>query len=193
METIRTFVAIELNEAVKDGLARVQAALKQAPAGRTVRWVAPEGIHLTLKFLGDVSSGRVDEMAGAVAASCRPCRPFELTLSRTGFFPDAQRLRVVWVGLAGAMDELQRLQQSVEAGLNAIGFAPERREFQPHLTLGRVREFARATEREELAKRVLATQLDEAARMTVREVHLVRSELRPSGAVYTTLAVAPLG
>lgn len=193
MEMIRTFVAIELNDAVKDTLVKVQEVLKRAPAGRLVRWVAPDGIHLTLKFLGDISPSRVDEITRVLTQACHPFRPFSLTLSHTGFFPDAHRMRVVWVGISGAMDELVGLQAAVENGLNAIGFAPEGRGFQPHLTLGRVRDLARQAEREALAKRVLATVVDEQAQMLVREVHLIRSELRPTGAVYTTLAVAPLG
>ena len=119
--------------------------------------------------------------------------PFELSLSHTGFFPDAHRLRVVWVGMSGAVEQLGGLQRSVEDGLSSLGFPPEGRGFQSHLTLGRVRDLARPAEREELAKRVLATQVDEQARMLVRDVHLIRSDLRPSGAVYTTLALAPLG
>lgn len=193
MEMIRTFVAIELTDAFKGTLVRVQEGLKRAPAGRLVRWVAPDGIHLTLKFLGDISPSRVDEIARALSETCRAFSPFELILSRTGFFPDAHRLRVVWVGLAGAVDELNRLQRAVEDGMNSLGFRPEGRGFQPHLTLGRVRDFARPAEREELAKRVLATQVDEQPGMLVREVHLIRSDLRPTGAVYTSLAVAPLG
>lgn len=193
MEMIRTFVAIELNDAVKDVLVKAQQVLKRAPAGRLVRWVAPDGIHLTLKFLGDVSPNRVNEIAGTVRQTCRAFTPFELYLSHTGFFPDARRMRVVWVGIEGAVDELLRLQRSVEHDLNTIGFPPEGRGFQPHLTLGRVRDLARPAEREELAKRVLATSVDEQVKMLVPAVCLIRSELRPTGAVYTTLAVAQLG
>ena len=193
MEMIRTFVAVELDAAVKDVLLQVQEGLKRAPAGRLVRWVAPDGIHLTLKFLGDVAQSRVDELAGALRQACRQSSPFELSLANTGFFPDAHRMRVVWIGIDGAVDDLLRLQRSVEDGLNAIGFPPEGRGFQPHLTLGRVRDFARSAEREDLAKRVLATQVENHLRWRVREVHLIRSDLRPTGAVYTTLAAVSLG
>lgn len=193
MEMIRTFIAVELSAEVKAVLVRAQETLKRAPSGRLVRWVSPDGIHLTLKFLGDVSPSRVDEISHVLTQTCRPFKPFELSLSHTGFFPDAHRLRVVWVGMSGAVEQLGGLQRSVEDGLSSLGFPPEGRGFQPHLTLGRVRDLARSAEREELAKRVLAAQVDEQARMLVREVHLIRSDLRPSGAVYTTLALAPLG
>jgi 2'-5' RNA ligase len=192
MEMIRTFVAVELDGAMKRGLTQVQDVLKRAPAGRLVRWVAPTGIHLTLKFLGDVSSDRIAELTEALKRACRSSMPFQVGLTQAGFFPDAHRLRVVWVGVGGEVENLLRLQRAVEDELNAVGFRPEGRGFQPHLTLGRVRDFARAAEREELAKRIAATQVDTNVAMLVREVHLIRSDLRPTGAEYTMLATVSL-
>jgi len=192
METIRTFVAIELDEAILTALRGVQAQLKRAPAARIGRWVAPAGIHLTLKFLGDVSSGRVPEITQALQRGCRSFAPFPLHLCNPGFFPNAHRLRVVWIGVEGDVETLARLQRAIESELNSLGFPPEGRDFQPHLTLARVREQAGTYEREELAKRVLALQVDASASMVAREVCLMRSELRPSGAVYTRLAMVPL-
>jgi 2'-5' RNA ligase len=193
MEMIRTFVAIELDDALLTVLRQVQDELKRAPVARQARWVAQTGIHLTLKFLGDVSSDRIPEITQAIERGCRSSAPFRISLSAAGFFPNAQRLRVVWVGVDGDVQMLLQLQRAVESELNALGFAPESRGFQPHLTLARMRDYAHPAEREEMAKRINAVQVDTHAEMQVREVHLIRSELRPTGAIYTSLAAVPLG
>nr|MBC7245472.1 RNA 2',3'-cyclic phosphodiesterase [Chloroflexota bacterium] len=193
MEQIRTFVAIELDDALKNALRQVQEELKRAPVSRIGRWVSPDGIHLTLKFLGNVSTERLPEIIQAMERGCRSTAPFTIALSQPGFFPNTRRLRVVWVGLTGDMDALQRLQRALESELNALGFPPEKRGFQPHLTLARIRDYARPNEREEMAKRIVATQVETSISMLVREVHLMRSDLRPTGAVYTRLATVPLG
>jgi len=192
MEMIRTFVAIELDETLLSTLRQVQDELKRAPAARMARWVSANGIHLTLKFLGDVSSDRVPEITQAIQRGCQVFAPFRISLSAAGFFPNAHRLRVVWVGVGGEVETLLKLQRAVESELNALGFAPEGRGFQPHLTLARVRDYARPAEREELAKRIGAVQVDAGSEMWVRQVHLIRSELRPTGAVYTPLATVAL-
>jgi 2'-5' RNA ligase len=193
MEMMRTFVAIELEDALLQGLRQVQDELKRAPLAGLVRWVSPAGIHLTLKFLGDVSSERVPEITQAIERGCHSSAPFRISLSVAGFFPNAQRLRVVWVGVGGDVQMLLQLQRAVESELDALGFAPEGRGFQPHLTLARMRDYARAADREEMAKRISSVQVDTRSEMWVREVHLIRSELRPTGAVYTSLAAVPLG
>jgi 2'-5' RNA ligase len=193
MEMLRTFVAIELDAALLKALRQVQDELKRAPVARQARWVAPAGIHLTLKFLGDVSSDRVAEITQAIERGCHSFAPFRLSLSGAGFFPNAHRLRVVWVGVDGDVEVLLQLQHAVESELNALGFPPEGRGFQPHLTLARMRDYAHPAEREEMAKRVSAVQVDTGSDMWARQVHLIRSELRPTGAVYTSLAAVPLG
>jgi 2'-5' RNA ligase len=193
MEMIRTFVAIELDEALLKVLHQVQGELKRAPVARQARWVSPAGIHLTLKFLGDISSDRIPEITQAIERGCRSSAPFRISLSTAGFFPNAHRLRVVWVGVDGDVQMLLQLQRAVESELNALGFAPEGRGFQPHLTLARMRDYAHPAEREEMAKRINTVHVDTHMEMQVREVHLIRSELRPTGAVYTSLAAVPLG
>jgi 2'-5' RNA ligase len=192
MEMIRTFVAIELDQALLKALMDVQATLKRAPVARLARWVSADGIHLTLKFLGDVSSDRVPVITQAIERGCHGIAPFRVSLTAAGFFPNPHRLRVVWVGVGGEVETLLQLQRAVESELDALGFPPEGRGFQPHLTLARVRDFARAAEREELAKRIGAVQVAPGSEMQVRQVHLIRSQLRPTGAVYTPLAAVPL-
>jgi len=193
MEMIRTFVAIELDPTMLAALRQVQARLQRDPISRIGRWVAPDGIHLTLKFLGDVANDRVDEITQAIQRGCQSSTPFLISLTNPGFFPNARKLRVVWVGVGGDEQALLQLQVAVEHELNVIGFTPEGRGFQPHLTLARIRDQATTYEREEMAKRISAVQTDASASMLVREVSLIRSELQPSGAVHTNLSTVSLG
>jgi 2'-5' RNA ligase len=190
---IRTFIAIELDDALKAGLARVQAQLQDSPVSRAARWVSPHSIHLTLKFLGDVSSDRVGEIGRAMQRACDPFVPFTISLSGTGCFPNSRRARVIWVGLDGDLGELTRLQRSVEAELERIGFPAEDRDFHPHLTLARMRRQARRNECAEMGELVVLAKVEEGLSKTVREISLMRSDLRPGGAVYTRLLSIPLG
>jgi 2'-5' RNA ligase len=137
--TLRTFIAIELDENVRDGLARVQAKFKkQAPDG-SVKWVNPEVIHLTLKFLGDTPVSKISKVADALAAACQGVDPFELSFEGRGCFPNLRRPRVIWVAvrdLSGS--RLARMQAAVEQHVSPLGFPTEERGFSPHLTVGRV-------------------------------------------------------
>jgi len=191
METIRAFVAVELDESLKTALRQVQSRFKRDPRSQVGRWVSPDNIHLTLQFLGDVAAQRVDEIAQAIVRGCVGIEPFSLHLAQPGFFPNARNLRVVWVGVEGDMNALLSLQEAVQSELQGIGFTPEKRGFQPHLTLARVRDQASTYEREGLAKLISSIRVDSAS-MQVDEVSLMRSELRPSGPVYTRLAALAL-
>jgi len=193
LKSIRTFVAIELDEALRAVLADVQAQLKKGTMSHTARWVSPRSIHLTLEFLGDVSAGRIEEIEGAIRRACVSGEAFSVSLTGTGCFPDTRRPRVVWVGVGGDVETLVRLQHSVESELGHIGFSAERRRFHPHLTLARMRRNARPQECAEFGEFISTARVDESVSMVVREVSLMRSDLRPSGAVYTCLAAIPLG
>jgi len=193
MKQIRTFVAIELDDPLKAALREVQKELKSHSVAHIGRWVSPDSIHLTLKFLGNVPIERVEEIGQAVNRACESFAPFPISLADLGYFPNARRLRVIWVGVGGDLETLVRLQHSVESELNRIGFKPERRGFTPHLTLARIRNRARPHEREEMGKLIAMEQVDKTVSMIVREVSLIRSDLKPGGAVYTRLAAIALG
>jgi 2'-5' RNA ligase len=188
MDEIRTFVAIELDHAFKVALGQVQARLKSSRVSRIGRWVSPDSIHLTLKFMGNVPVEQVEEIGQAVDRACESFAPFHISLAGLGCFPNARRPRVIWIGIGGDSETLARLQHSVDSELNRIGFKPERRSFKPHLTLARIRDKARPSEREEMGMLISAEQVATTVSMTVREVSLMRSDLKPSGAVYSRLA-----
>jgi 2'-5' RNA ligase len=187
---LRLFVACELPQAARDALARLQEELRAQGAGR-LRWVRPQGIHLTLKFLGDVPGGKVGAVKEALAAAIRSPFSLNLRLERVGSFGGRQRLRVVWVGLEGDTEELARLAAMVEEALGPLGFPRERRPFSPHLTLARVPDNFGVEERRRLADLLEGFQPSPLPSLTVSEVSLIQSFLEPTGARYQRLATFP--
>ncbi len=192
MEKIRTFIAIELDESIKDGLTRLQERLKgEAPRG-SVRWIRSEGIHLTLKFLGDVPADQIGEITRALQNSCQGFAPFSLSCGELGCFPNLKRPRVVWVGIQEETGILARLQKAIEEHVAPLGYPTEKRKFSPHLTLGRVQRRVSSDDLRRLGELVGTSEIGMLGRMEVRSVNLMRSDLRPSGAVYTRLAEVEL-
>jgi 2'-5' RNA ligase len=186
MEKIRTFIAIELDESIKDSLTELQERLKgEAPRG-SVRWVRSGGIHLTLKFLGDVPADQIGEITKALQKSCQGFAPFSLSCGGLGCFPNLRRPRVVWVGVQEETGTLAQLKKSIEENVAPLGYPS------PHLTLGRVQKRVGPGDRGRLGDLVGALEIGVLSQMEVRSVNLMRSDLRPSGAVYTRLAEVEL-
>ncbi len=187
---LRLFVACELPTAVRDALGRLQGDLKARTTSR-LRWVRPEGIHLTLKFLGEVPAAKRREIESALAAAIVDPFAFELRLGHVGGFGGRQRLRVIWVGLEGDVEGLAGLAALVEKALTPLGFPRESRPFAPHLTLARVPDDATPEERGRLADLLGSFSAPPSAAMTVNAVSLMQSFLEPGGARYQRLAVFP--
>jgi 2'-5' RNA ligase len=191
-EQIRSFVAIELPEEAKKGLARLRKQLERGEH-KFVKWVDPGGIHLTLKFLGNIPSKRVTEITEAMGKAVQGISPFRLEISGLGAFPSLKQARVLWVGIGGELGQLSTLQQNIDSVLAALGFAREERPFVPHLTLARVREGASLPERRSFGELVGSTAFEDKYPIEVEAVRLMRSQLTPAGALYTCLSVVGLG
>jgi 2'-5' RNA ligase len=191
-EQIRSFVAIELPEEAKNGLASLRKELGRDEQ-RFVKWVDPRGIHLTLKFLGNIPSKRVPEITEAMTRAVRGVSPFLLEISGLGAFPSLKQARVVWVGVSGELDKLSTLQQNIDSALATLGFAREQRAFAPHLTVARVREGASASERGRFGELVGSATFEGKYRVEVEAIKLMRSRLTPAGAIYSCLSVVALG
>ena len=191
-EQIRSFIAIELPEEAKEGLARLRKELER-DEHKFVKWVDPGGIHLTLKFLGNIHSKRVTEITEAIEEAARGVSPFHLEISGLGAFPSLRQARVLWVGIGGEVDKLSRLQQNIDSALAALGFAKEERPFVPHLTLARIREGASPPERRSFGELVGSTTFKDKYPVEVEAIRLMRSQLTPAGAIYTCLSVVRLG
>lgn len=190
MSLLRAFIAIDIPPEIKQVIS-VQTASLRKESGCTVRWVPIENMHLTLKFLGNVSSANLDLLAQAVRSECAQIAPFTVSVEQLGCFPNPRRPRVLWIGLS-APQELHRLQRQVEASTARLGYAPDHKPFSPHLTIGRVREQTTPQELQALTRLLEQTALASLGGFTVNEVHLYKSDLKPEGAVYTRLAAAPL-
>ena len=191
-EEIRSFIAIELPEEAKEGLARLRKELER-DEHKFVKWVDPGGIHLTLKFLGNIPSKRVTEITEAIKEAAQGISPFNLEISGLGAFPSIRQARVLWVGISGEVDKLSRLQKNIDSALAALGFAKEERPFVPHLTLARIREGASPPERRSFGELVGSTTFEDKYHVEVEAIRLMRSQLTPAGAIYTCLSAVGLG
>jgi 2'-5' RNA ligase len=183
MEQVRSFIAIELPEELKQGLSRLQARLKSV-SQPWVKWVDPYSIHLTLKFLGNVGLDRLGEIAKAIKEATEEISPFYLEVGNLGVFPNSRRIQVVWVGISGEVKQLARLQQRIEASLAHLGFACESRPFTPHLTLARVRDRASSEARQELGQAIANASLEMNYVIKVNAISLMKSQLTREGAIY---------
>jgi 2'-5' RNA ligase len=191
-EQIRSFIAIELPEEAKRGLARLRKVLEK-DEHKFVKWVDPGGIHLTLKFLGNIPSNRVTEITEAIEEVEQGISPFHLEISGLGAFPSLKQVRVLWVGIGGELDRLSRLQQNIDSALADLGFAKEERSFVPHLTLARIRQGASPLEKRSFGELVGSTIFEDKYHIKVEAISLMRSQLTPAGAIYTCLSKVGLG
>jgi len=184
---IRSFIAIELPEATREAIYVIQEQLKQSRAG--VRWVKPAGIHLTLKFLGNINPAQVDDVAATAAQLVRDEPPLTLCAAGLGGFPSHRKPRVIWVGLQGEVERLAKIQAGLEKALEPLGFAREGRGFRPHLTIGRVKDRHHL---QSLIEAMSTLELPEFNSFDADEIILYKSDLRPTGAIYTKLHRMPL-
>ena len=191
MEHIRSFIAIELPEEVKTGLTRLQDQLKTGKHP-SVKWVNPGSIHLTLKFLGDVTVNKFDEISKAIETAVQEIPPFQLEVKDLGVFPNLNKVRVVWVGVRGDIAQLGQLQQRIESNLATLDFAPETRAFTPHLTLARLREQTTPDERQNFGQLIGSTKFESVYKFRVDFISLIRSQLTREGAIYSRLGSAKL-
>jgi 2'-5' RNA ligase len=186
-ETVRAFVAVPLPEDVRRALSDLQ--MRMGCARWPVRWVRPESIHLTLKFLGDIPAGGIRDVAAAVEAAARQRPPFSLRASGAGAFPGVRKARVIWAGVGGDTEGLAEVHRSVQEALHLCGYPADHRPFRAHLTLGRVK--GRIPEGELAAR--LQEEADFASPFFAADrIRLYQSILKPTGAVYRVLGEAAL-
>jgi 2'-5' RNA ligase len=190
---IRAFIAIELDNTVHDELEKIQRRLRAEPISGLVRWVTPDSMHLTLKFLGDMDPARVPHVVAAIQTACVGIAPFEMAVRGAGCFPNYQRPNVIWAGLTGQVQPATLLAQHIEDECARLGFEPDGRPFSPHLTLGRVMREAAPPERRQIGETVRRLDINLKSIIRANEVTLIRSELKPAGSVYTPLGSVKLG
>jgi 2'-5' RNA ligase len=192
MEQIRAFIAIELPEKQRKFLSHLQSMVSKN-TGISAKWVDPYGIHLTLKFLGNITTVQVEEIKGAMAGATAGISPFSLDLGRLGVFPNPRRVRVIWVGITGDTETLVKLQKRVEDNLSPLGFTPEERAFTPHLTLARVRDAISPEQGQRLEQLLNSYTAEESNQFAVNSTNLMRSQLSRQGAFYSQIYALGLG
>lgn len=178
---IRCFIAAEVPEAVKKSLGEIILTLRKS--GADVKWVAPQNIHITLKFLGSIDEELIGPIKEALSRKVARYAPFHIRIYDIGCFPDERRPRVVWVGVEDP-GELQSLYKDIDAEMAGFGFPVETRPFSPHLTIGRVRSNKRVTEMLRLFEEFRSVSFD----VGIEGISLMKSELKPAGAEYQSLA-----
>jgi 2'-5' RNA ligase len=186
MSVIRAFIAITLSEEVYQGLEQVIAGLKEKLSGVPLRWVPARNIHLTIKFLGNVSMTNLEMLKKAIHTEAGQHAAFEMSVGRFGAFPSLQRPRVLWVGVE-ASKSLQLTQLGIENVTSRLGYPREDRPFSPHLTLARVSRNASPQDIKAISQAISNYEVGFLGAFRVEEIHLYRSDLMRGGAVYTRL------
>jgi 2'-5' RNA ligase len=183
---MRLFIAIELPESTAAALHTYSLALAQQVPPRAVKWVDAANMHLTLVFLGETEPEKVRLVQAVMNVAAASHSPFSLKPTVLGCFPNASRPRTIWAGLAGEVKVAQSLKKTLDAGLEPLGWEPEKRPFAPHLTLGRVKDEGRGRVSLNWGQPVPAQPF------SVNAIHLIESQLRPTGPVYTICHSATL-
>jgi RNA 2',3'-cyclic 3'-phosphodiesterase len=191
MSVIRAFIAIELSSEIHHRLDQVSKQLKDQLVNMPVRWVPGQNIHLTLKFLGDVSIANLDILTKILENTVSAHHSFEISAGGLGAFPKIHQPRVIWIGLE-VPPELIAIQHSLELETARVGYPREERPFSPHLTLGRVSRNVSVVETQAIARALEATKVGFLGVTRVMAVNLFRSDLNPDGAVYTRIYSAHL-
>lgn len=187
MPTIRTFIAVKISSELEAAFQALVRKMRKLTG--EVRWVDPQSIHVTLKFLGEITPAQVQEVFAAVQRAAKGIPPFSLKAGGKGAFPSLQRPRVFWVGLAEpGGDHLMTLQRNIEEELYLAGFPKEERGFKPHLTVGRVKGMKNI---ETISKTFMEYPFPE-IEFPADQVLVMKSDLTPGGAMYTVQKALPL-
>lgn len=185
MNAIRTFIALELPETVKNKLEELSVQIKKNRL-QGINWVSPQNIHLTLKFLGDTSPDLLEKIKTNIFSSAGSYSAIPIVISKLGAFPNLHHPRVIWIGLQ-APQVLSDLQYKIEESLIPLGFPKETRPFTPHLTLGRVNQNISVQDLTHLISYLSPLQDIELGSGELKTIHFFRSDLKPTGAIYTSL------
>ena len=188
---IRSFIALPIPDPVRDVLRRTIKNLDDG-IGERIRWVRPEGIHLTLKFMGDIDVKVINELVSLLPAVANGFAPFELTMAELGCFPNNRHPRVLWAGVKGNLSALRDLHIAIDSLVGNVGLSREQREFSPHLTLGRVNRNLSESHLQQIGQLVETTNLPDKPSWTNQTVDLMRTELDPAGSRHYLVESFPL-
>jgi len=191
MSQLRAFIAIALPKNTQDAIEKQTARLRHLLGSDIIRWVPTQNIHLTLKFLGDIAASHVDFLKQLINREANSHPQFDLQLTGLGSFPTSRRPRILWIGIHAPPD-LAALQKGIEAGTSQLGYEQEEQPFSPHLTIGRTRKNIGPLELQKIHSLLEKTQLGNIATARIDSIQIIKSELQPSGSIYTKIFSAAL-
>jgi RNA 2',3'-cyclic 3'-phosphodiesterase len=191
MGLLRVFIAIELPQSIRDSIEKQTARLHQVLGDQIIRWVPSQNMHLTLRFIGEISTTHLEFLKQLTAQEAQSHQQFDLQISGLGAFPTSRRPHILWAGLHAPAD-LASLQKSIETGVSRLGYESDERPFSPHLTLGRVRQNLDQDGLQMVRSALDTIQLGNIGTTRVDSIHLIKSDLQPSGPIYTKLFSARL-
>lgn len=190
MSLLRAFIALDIPSRVQDDVYRAVSHLRKETAA-LIRWVPAENMHLTLKFLGDISAANVEYLTRMIYAEADSHLCFDIHLTGLGCFPSRKRPRLIYIGIE-APAELEALHHGVESAARRLGYESEERDFTPHLTIGRVKQNVSGADQQKISRALQETKIDSVGIARVDSIQLYKSDLKPSGSVYTKIFSAPL-
>ena len=188
---LRSFIAIEIPVEIQNAISHSTTALQRALPKPIIRWVSPQNVHLTLKFLGDVSPANLERLAEVLKIEAAVHGMFSMPVGGIGAFPTSRRARVIWIGLE-APPALVALQRGVEAASARLGYTREDRPFSPHLTIGRVGQNVTAADLQKIRTALDGTSVGSLGMVDVNAIHIFKSDLQPGGSVYSHLFALPM-
>jgi 2'-5' RNA ligase len=181
IETIRTFIAINIEEEIKEILSKEIEKLIN-PKDK-IKWVLKQSLHLTLKFLGNITSSKIEEVYQKIKPIVQKESPFRISLKSLGIFPNFKKPQIVWIKVNEGREKIIELAKEIDVSLEEIGFLKEKREYIPHLTIGRIKKL---NNKEEFLKRIDKLDIQEYTTIA-KSVDIMKSNLTPKGAIYTPI------
>jgi 2'-5' RNA ligase len=188
---LRSFIAVGIPTEIQEAITHSTTQLQKELPKPLVHWVPSHNIHLTLKFLGDVSAANLEQLTAVLKVEAASHEAFSLFVSGLGAYPTSRRARVIWVGLK-APSNLAALHRGVEMAAARLGYAPEERPFSPHLTIGRVDQHATAADLQKIRTSIESLKIGDLGITLVDALHIYKSDLKPTGPVYSSLYALPL-
>ena len=190
MSRLRAFIAVEIPLGIRQNVEHATSNLRRG-TGSLIRWVAVENMHLTLKFLGDIPTANMEVLTQMIRAEADSFNCFDIHLTGIGSFPNPKRPRVIYIGIQ-APAELEAFQRQLESATRRLGYNSEERAFAPHLTIGRVRQNIPPDDQQKIRVALEESKIDSPRTARINSVHLYKSDLKPTGPVYTKLFSAHL-
>jgi len=188
---LRSFIAVEIPAEIQNAIEHAIGSLKSTLPKPLIRWVKPRNVHLTLKFLGDVTPPNLERLVETLKVEIASHEIFSISIGRLGAFPTERRARVIWIGL-DAPPDLAALQRRVDAAAAQMGYPKEERPFSPHLTIGRVVQTVSPSDLQHIRSALESTKVGILGTVPVQAIHIFKSDIQPGGSVYTHLYALPM-